>query len=91
MYLKFLYIQKVLFCWVSVAHACNPTREAEIRRLSVPRPAPANSWRNSISKITRAKWTGGVAQAVEHLLCKPEVLSSNSSPRKRKKKFCPSL
>jgi hypothetical protein len=31
-----------------------------------------------ISRITRAKWTGGVAQVTEHLLCKYEALSSNS-------------
>jgi hypothetical protein len=38
-------------------------------------------------KITRAKWTGVVAQAVESLLCKQEALSSNcnSSPTKIKK------
>jgi hypothetical protein len=34
-----------------------------------------------ISKLTRAKWTGGVAQVVE--LCKYESLSSNSSSRKK--------
>jgi hypothetical protein len=27
-----------------------------------------------ISKITRAKWTGEVAQAVQHLLCKCKAL-----------------
>jgi hypothetical protein len=32
------------------------------------------------------KWTGGVAQAVERLLCKCEALSSNSSPTRKKKK-----
>jgi hypothetical protein len=37
--------------------------------------------RDLISKITRAKWTGGVVQAVEHLLCKPKALSSNPSPQ----------
>jgi hypothetical protein len=31
----------------------------------------------SISKITRAIYTGGVAQGIEHLLCKCEALSSN--------------
>jgi hypothetical protein len=36
--------------------------------------------------MTRAKWTGDVVQAVESLLCKSEVLSSNSSPTKKKKK-----
>jgi hypothetical protein len=35
-----------------------------------------------MSKITRAKWTGGVAQAVEHLLCKQKALSLN--PQKKK-------
>jgi hypothetical protein len=35
-----------------------------------------------ISEITRAKWTGGVAQVLECLLCKHETLSSNSSPTK---------
>jgi hypothetical protein len=38
-----------------------------------------------ISKITRAKWTGGVAQKVESLLCKHKALSSNTSPTKGKK------
>jgi hypothetical protein len=37
-----------------------------------------------ISKTTRAKWTGGVAQGVEQLLCKHKVLSSNLSPIKKK-------
>jgi hypothetical protein len=32
-----------------------------------------------ISKITRAKWTGGLAQVVEWLLCKYEAPSSNPS------------
>jgi hypothetical protein len=36
---------------------------------------------------TRAKWTGGVAQAVEHLLCKQEALSSNPSSTKIEKKL----
>jgi hypothetical protein len=47
------------------------------------RPARGNS---SISKIPRAKWTGGVVQVLEHLLCKGEALSSNSSIAKKKKK-----
>jgi hypothetical protein len=36
------------------------------------RSAQANSWRDSISKITRVKWTGGVAQWAESPLCKCE-------------------
>jgi hypothetical protein len=52
------------------------------------RPIQANSSRDPISKITRAKWTGGVAQAVECMLCKHETLNSSPSPtgKKRKKK-----
>jgi hypothetical protein len=50
------------------------------------RPAWADSSRDPISNITRAKWTGGVAQAAEYLLCKCEALSSNSSPNKTKQK-----
>jgi hypothetical protein len=43
------------------------------------RPAQANSSQDPISKITREKWTGGVAQAVEYLYCKHKALSSNPS------------
>jgi hypothetical protein len=38
-----------------------------------------------MSKITRAKWTGGVAQAVGSPLCKCKALSSNYSPTKKQK------
>jgi hypothetical protein len=38
------------------------------------------------SKITKAKWTGGVAQTAEHLLCKCKALSSNPSPKQDEKK-----
>jgi hypothetical protein len=48
-----------------------------------------------ISKITRTKWTGGVTQVVELLLCKGKALGSNSGFFKRKKerkeKCCRSL
>jgi hypothetical protein len=37
------------------------------------KPAQTNSSTDPIFKITRANWTGGVAQAVDHLLCKCEV------------------
>jgi hypothetical protein len=47
------------------------------------RPAQANSSQNPFSKIIRAKWTGGVAQAVVYLLCNCKALSSNSSPTKK--------
>jgi hypothetical protein len=41
-----------------------------------------NSLEDSISKISRAKWTGSVARAVKHLLCKNEALNSNPNPTK---------
>jgi hypothetical protein len=58
--------------------------EAEIRGSG---PAQTNSSQDLISKRNRAKWTGGVAQAVERLLCKCTALSSNPSPTKKKKKI----
>jgi hypothetical protein len=45
----------------------------------------SNSSPDPFSKITRTKWTGGVAQAVEYLLCKYKALNLNPSPTKRKK------
>jgi hypothetical protein len=67
-----------------MAHACNPSYlggwDWEDRG---SRPAPANNLRDPpIFKITTAKWTRGVAQVVESLLCTYEALSSNSSPTK---------
>jgi hypothetical protein len=38
-----------------------------------------------ISKITSAKWIGGLAQAVQHPLCEHETLSSNLSHTRKKK------
>jgi hypothetical protein len=68
-------------CQVPVAHAYNPSYLGDWDRGS--RPAWTNSFRDPIFKITRAKWTGGVVQVVECLLCKCEILSSNSSPTKK--------
>jgi hypothetical protein len=45
------------------------------------KPAWTNISQDSISKITIAKWTGGVVQAVQHLLC--EALSSKPSSTKK--------
>jgi hypothetical protein len=49
-------------------------------------PVWANSLWDPISKITRAKWTEGVAQVLECPLCKHEAqvqsLSSLSPPKK---------
>jgi hypothetical protein len=68
-----------------VTSICNPSYlgEAEIGRMEVqgqPRQIVG------ISEITRAKWTGDVAQALESLFCKCEALSSNPSSTKKKKK-----
>jgi hypothetical protein len=46
--------------------------------------AQANSSQDPISKITRAKWAGSMAQEVECLLCKHETLGSNPSRIKNK-------
>jgi hypothetical protein len=51
------------------------TWEAEIRRIVVQGQPEKIVCETPISKITRAKWTGGLAQAVEHLLYKCETLS----------------
>jgi hypothetical protein len=51
------------------------------------RPKQANNSQDPVSKRTRAKWTGDVAQAVEHLLCKRKALSSNPRLLKKKRRF----
>jgi hypothetical protein len=65
------------------------TWEAEIGRIAV-QGQPEQIVHETLFKITRAKWTAGVARAVEHLFCKGEALSSNSNPtgktRRKKKK-----
>jgi hypothetical protein len=55
--------------------------EAEIHKIVVQ--DQANSSQDPISKITRAKWTGDVAQAAECLFYKCEALSSNTHPTKK--------
>jgi hypothetical protein len=50
------------------------------------RSAWENYSRESISKVTTAKWSGGVTQAKDCLLCKYEALSSNASPTPPQKK-----
>jgi hypothetical protein len=67
------------------------TWKAEIGRITVQNQPREIVLETPVSKITRAKWTEGVAQAVKHLLCKCEALSSNASPttNKRKKKKAP--
>jgi hypothetical protein len=53
------------------------TWEAEIWRIVILGQPGQMARETSISKITRAKWTGDVAQALECLLCKGKALSSN--------------
>jgi hypothetical protein len=54
--------------------------EVEIGKITVwGKPRQIVQW-DPISKVTRAKWTGGVAQVLEFLLWRHEALSSNSSP-----------
>jgi hypothetical protein len=48
--------------------------ETEIGRIVVWGQPWQIVWEIPISKITRAKWIGGVAQVVEHLLCKCKTL-----------------
>jgi hypothetical protein len=49
------------------------------------RPTWANSSQDPISKITRTKWTGGVAQTVEHLPRKCKALIQTPIPPPPKK------
>jgi hypothetical protein len=55
------------------------TWKAEFGRITVWGQPRQIVWETLISKITRAKWTGGVAQALECLLSKCKALSSNHS------------
>jgi hypothetical protein len=65
---------------VPVAHTDNPCYlEGWDWEDCGSRPAWANSLRDPISKIIRAKGTGAVAQVLKHLLSKYKVLSSNPS------------
>jgi hypothetical protein len=50
------------------------------------RPTWANSSRDPITKITKAKWTGGAAQAVEYLFNKHTALNSNPSLTTKKER-----
>jgi hypothetical protein len=73
--------------WVSVVPVCNPSYLGGCDGDDQgSRVAQANSLRDPISKITRAKWTGSVEQTVERLLCQSKALSSNSNPKKKLKK-----
>jgi hypothetical protein len=52
-----------------VVHVCNPIYTGSInRRIKVQVGLAINA--RPFSKLTEGKWTGGVAQVVEHLLSK---------------------
>jgi hypothetical protein len=53
------------------------------------RAAWVKSLQDSISKITRPKWTGGAVQVIEHLLWACKALSSNPSYIKNNEKKNP--
>jgi hypothetical protein len=62
------------------------TWEAEIGRIRVSRPFWANSSQDLISKIARAKWTGGVAQVAELLFHKTKAEFKPQSQQKQTNK-----
>jgi hypothetical protein len=68
-------------------HAILATWEAEIGRIAVQGQPKQIVRKTPISKITTAKWTGSVIQAVEHLLCKarsPEFKLQSHQKKKKK-------
>jgi hypothetical protein len=60
--------------------------EADIGTIEIQSQPGQKSSKDSISKITRTKWTIGVAQAVKRLPCKHEALSSKSQFHKKDNK-----
>jgi hypothetical protein len=62
------------------------TQEAEIRRIAVQSQLGQIVPETPILKKKKTQNRAGrVAQVVEHLLCQPEVLSSNPGKKKKKK------
>jgi hypothetical protein len=55
------------------------TWKAKIWRNEIQDQTEQIVWETFISKITRAKCPGGVAQVIKYLLCKHKVLSSDTS------------
>jgi hypothetical protein len=62
----------------------NKQKSARLQWLTPVILAQTNSSNDPISKITRGKWTGGMAQAVEHLLRKLKTKFEPQHHRKKK-------
>jgi hypothetical protein len=60
------------------------TWEAEMGRIAVRSQSRQILLEIPISRITRVKWTGGVAQVVKYLHCKFEALSLNPTFTEKK-------
>jgi hypothetical protein len=73
--------------WALVAHTCNANYVGGWHQNDWgSRPAQANNSKDIISEITRAKWTGGVAQVVREPALQVQRRVQNPSPTKKKKK-----
>jgi hypothetical protein len=76
-----VYFKNLLGCQAPVTDACKPSylRGWIQEDWDWSPPRQISLW-DPISKIATVKWTGGVAQVVECLLCKPKVLTCVSFP-----------
>jgi hypothetical protein len=73
---------------VPVAHVYNPTYpEGRDQKVHCLKPAWENSLWEPFSKKPTQKRTGGVAQVIENLPSKHEVLRANPSITKKKKRL----
>jgi hypothetical protein len=82
------HIKRLCLSWVLVVHTCNPNYLGswDLEDYGF-RPAWQIVCETPISKLTRIKWTGGMAQALQCLLWKHKILSSNSILSKKRKKW----
>jgi hypothetical protein len=85
--------KKSAYSCALVAHTCNPSylggwdwKDLKSRQIVWETPSSkANSWRDSISKVTRVKWTESVI--LEHLLFKTQNWNPSSTKRKKKSAY----